>query len=86
MGRDAALFGPLGITAVDWVTDRAGEPVAAPGLCLRPRDAARIGQLVLVVVVTAGNYNQPENSRLPLAILNQFALPALVGRQGPDSP
>jgi len=33
----------------------------------------------LVVVVTAGNYNQPENWRLPVAILNQFVLPALVG-------
>jgi CubicO group peptidase (beta-lactamase class C family) len=143
------LFGPLGITDVDWVTDAAGEPIAASGLRLRPRDAARIGQLVLnggrwgeqelvpaswltestrphvstsdsfvrygyqwwlagssfgdsttpwiaafgnggqrifalpqlelVVVVTAGNYNLPENWRLPLAVLNQFVLPALVG-------
>jgi CubicO group peptidase (beta-lactamase class C family) len=36
-------------------------------------------ELDLVVVVTAGNYNQPENWRLPLAVLNQFVLPALVG-------
>jgi CubicO group peptidase (beta-lactamase class C family) len=36
-------------------------------------------ELDLVVVVTAGNYNQPEHWRLPHAILNQFALPALVG-------
>jgi CubicO group peptidase (beta-lactamase class C family) len=143
------FFGPLGITAIDWVTDGVGEPVAASGLRLRPRDAARIGQLMLgrgrwgerevvpaswvqestrphvsttepfvrygyqwwlaaasfgdattpwaaafgnggqrvfvlpeldlVVAVTAGNYNQPENWRLPSAVLNQFVLPALVG-------
>jgi CubicO group peptidase (beta-lactamase class C family) len=33
----------------------------------------------LVVVVTAGNYNDPEQWRLPNAVLNQFVLPALVG-------
>jgi CubicO group peptidase (beta-lactamase class C family) len=142
------LFTPLGITDVEWVTDRKGEPIAASGLRLRPRDLAKIGQLVLqrgrwgdqevipgswlqdattakaqpdplqhygyqwwlgsssfgdaqtpwvagfgnggqrlfivpeldlVVVVTAGNYNTPDRGRLPMAILNQFVLPALVG-------
>jgi CubicO group peptidase (beta-lactamase class C family) len=145
------LFAPLGITDVDWVTDRTGEPHAASGLRLRPRDLAKIGQLVLqwgrwgerevipgrwlqeattaqaqpdrflrygyqwwlggspfgeartpwvagaglggqrlfivpgvevVVVVTAGNYYEPEQWRLPLAILDQFVLPALVGAPG----
>jgi CubicO group peptidase (beta-lactamase class C family) len=142
------LFTPLRITDVEWVTDGKGEPIAASGLRLRPRDLAKIGQLVLrrgrwgdqevipgswlqdattakaqpdsvlrygyqwwlgsssfgdaqtpwvagcgnggqrlfivpeldlVVVVTAGNYNNPDQWRLPMAILNQFVLPALVG-------
>jgi CubicO group peptidase (beta-lactamase class C family) len=142
------LFTPLGISDVDWITDLKDEPKAASGLRLRPRDLAKIGQLVLqrgrwgeqevipdrwlqeattaqaqpdqfrrygyqwwlggspfgdvqtpwvagfglggqrlyivpelelVVVVTAGNYDKPGQGRLPLAILDQFVLPALVG-------
>jgi CubicO group peptidase (beta-lactamase class C family) len=142
------LFAPLGITDVDWITDLKDEPKAASGLRMRPRDLAKIGQLVLqrgrwvaqevipdrwlqeattaqaqpdrfrrygyqwwlgdspfgdvqtpsvagfgiggqrlcivpelelVVVVTAGNYDKPGQGRLPLAILEQFVLPALVG-------
>ena len=41
------LFGPLGITDVAWHKDARGNPIAAGGLRLRPRDLARIGQLVL---------------------------------------
>ena len=41
------LFAPLGITDTEWVLGSNGEPAAASGLRMRPRDLARIGQLVL---------------------------------------
>ncbi len=44
--RDA-LFGPLGITQVEWQHDSAGDAIAASGLRMRPRDLARIGVVVL---------------------------------------
>lgn len=44
--RDA-LFAPLGIADFEWVADHHGVPYAASGLRLRPRDLAKIGQLVL---------------------------------------
>ena len=137
------LFAPLGITDVDWVRGRDGEYAAASGLRLRPRDLAKIGQLVLndgrwddarivpadwleqsfrtrarlerinygyqwwlgpegpdgprwiagfgnggqrlwinpgldlVVVVTAGNYNQRDAWKLPVAIITEIVLPGL---------
>jgi CubicO group peptidase (beta-lactamase class C family) len=41
------LFEPLGITDFDWRKTRSGEPSAYAGLWLRPRDALKIGQLVV---------------------------------------
>jgi CubicO group peptidase (beta-lactamase class C family) len=41
------LFGPLGITDVEWVKMPSREAAAASGLRLRPRDLAKLGQLVL---------------------------------------
>jgi CubicO group peptidase (beta-lactamase class C family) len=41
------LFDPLGIDDVEWRRLANGDPMAAGGLRVRPRDAARIGQLVL---------------------------------------
>ena len=42
-----ALFAPLGITTFEWARGSDGTPSAASGLRLRPRDLARIGQLML---------------------------------------
>lgn len=41
------LFAPLGIDDVEWIRYPNGDPVAASGLRLRPRDIAKIGRLVL---------------------------------------
>ncbi|MBQ5945922.1 serine hydrolase [Massilia sp. ST3] len=41
------LFAPLGITDWEWMQDLRGRPLAFAGLRMRPRDLARIGQLVL---------------------------------------
>jgi CubicO group peptidase (beta-lactamase class C family) len=41
------LFEPLGIARFEWITDYYGQPHAASALRLRPRDTARLGQLVL---------------------------------------
>ena len=41
------LLAPLGITDAEWITGADGEPVAASGLRMRPRDLTRIGQLML---------------------------------------
>jgi CubicO group peptidase (beta-lactamase class C family) len=44
---DRYLLGPMGITSRDWELDNRGIPNGGAGLYLRPRDMAKIGQLVL---------------------------------------
>ncbi|HEU4648158.1 MAG TPA: serine hydrolase [Gemmatimonadales bacterium] len=44
---DSTLLGPLGIRARDWELDNRQIPNGGAGLYLRPRDLAKIGQLVL---------------------------------------
>jgi CubicO group peptidase (beta-lactamase class C family) len=46
LARDE-LFAPLGITDVRWYRFSNGDPRAASGLQMRPRDMAKIGQLIL---------------------------------------
>ena len=41
------LFNPLGISDVEWMRYAIGDPIAGWGLRMRPRDVAKIGQLVL---------------------------------------
>jgi CubicO group peptidase (beta-lactamase class C family) len=43
----ATLFDPLGIGATAWTNGFNGEPAASSGLRMKPRDLARIGQLIL---------------------------------------
>src|SRR5215471_9240794 len=42
-----ALFDPLGIGPTEWLADRRGEPIAASGLRMTPRDLVRIGSMML---------------------------------------
>ncbi|WP_342360069.1 serine hydrolase [Terrarubrum flagellatum] len=44
---EAKLFAPLGVPSFKWASGQDGEPSAASGLRLRPRDLAGIGQLIL---------------------------------------
>jgi CubicO group peptidase (beta-lactamase class C family) len=46
LARDE-LFAPLGIADVEWMRFANGDPLGHAGLRMRPRDLAKIGQLVL---------------------------------------
>jgi CubicO group peptidase (beta-lactamase class C family) len=42
-----ALFDPLGLGPTEWLTGHDGEPIAASGLRMTPRDLAQIGMMML---------------------------------------
>jgi CubicO group peptidase (beta-lactamase class C family) len=72
----SALFAPLGLDATQWATGRDGEPKAASGLSMVPRDLARIGQLVLQDGAWQGRQLVPsswlEASFRPAVTINEY--------------
>ena len=92
---DTHLLAPLGIHARDWEVDDRGIPNGGAGLYLRPRDMAKIGQLVLqrgrsaAAVVVAGSWVDESTRRQvaagtplgPLGVLDYGDL-WWVGRYG----
>ena len=70
------LFAPLGIEEVEWVRFPAtGEPIAASGLRLLPRDFAKIGQLVLAHGAWQGK------QIAPAAFVEEATTPHINGQQ-----
>ncbi|MBC7367477.1 MAG: serine hydrolase [Undibacterium sp.] len=67
-----ALFEPLGIFDVEWVTDLRSRPMANSGLRLRPRDMAKLGRLVL----NHGNWNGRQV--VPSAWIEEMLRPRLA--------
>jgi CubicO group peptidase (beta-lactamase class C family) len=53
------LFEPLGFGPSEWTVDRIGEPHAASGLRLLPRDTLKVGQLVLADGTWTGRHIVP---------------------------
>ena len=70
------LFDPLGISDVAWVRYAGNsEPAAASGLAMRPRDLAKLGQLVLNHGVWAGR------QVVPAAWIDASITPQIQGSQ-----
>jgi CubicO group peptidase (beta-lactamase class C family) len=67
------LFAPLGITDFTWYKHTNGGPHAAGGLRLRPRDLAKIGQLIL----QRGSWNGTQI--VPAAWIDEATAPHLMG-------
>lgn len=72
----ARLFAPLGISDWEWLSDARGRPLAFSGLRMRPRDLARIGQLIL-------QHGQWEGRQLvPAAWIDTMLTPRTDARHG----
>lgn len=67
------LFAPLGITDFTWYKHQDGRPHAAGGLRLRPRDLAKIGQLIL----QRGSWNGAQI--VPKAWIDEATAPQQMG-------
>jgi CubicO group peptidase (beta-lactamase class C family) len=81
------LFAPLGIADVEWVRYPNGDPVAASGLRLRPRDIAKLGLLVLdhgawqsKRIVSAGWIEQSTASQIAVEDQVAYGLQWWLGR------
>jgi CubicO group peptidase (beta-lactamase class C family) len=70
------LFAPLGIQVAEWVNGTNGEAAAASGLRLRPRDLARIGQMLIDNGQWEGRQVVPadwlEQTFQPLVVADEF--------------
>jgi CubicO group peptidase (beta-lactamase class C family) len=69
------LFDPLGIGPVSWIRYANGDPVVASGLAMKPRDLARLGQLVL----NRGTWNGKQI--VPAAWIDASIAPQIQGSQ-----
>jgi CubicO group peptidase (beta-lactamase class C family) len=70
------LFDPLGIGPSEWSMGEDGEPRAASGLRLRPRDLIKLGQLVLTGGASAGR------SMVPLDWVKRVTNPVIAINDG----
>lgn len=68
-----ALLGPLGITDFEWVGLTGKGPAAASGARMRPRDMAKLGQIVLM----RGQWNGREI--VPAAWIAESTAPHITG-------
>lgn len=73
-----ALFDPLSIGSSEWSVGRDGEPRAASGLRLLPRDLVKIGQLMLA----SGSWNG--KSIVPSDWVERVTTPVVQTRVGRD--
>lgn len=70
-----ALFEPLGISQFEWQQNPNGQAAAASGLRLRPRDMAKIGQLILA----GGRWG--DRQVVPEAWIRDSTAPQIAGSQ-----